>query len=409
MIGTVFRIGFMRLRNNPLELLLVFVVPIVFFSIFAMIFGKGIGSGQTGAVKVLLVDEDDTDISRRLIATLRADAGLTDVSTKAALAPDRVDVANGPLNRDRALEQVRNGRAKVAIVLVSGFGEDLQFSDDPRVVLLADTSDEIAPKLAEAVVRKALGQETGIIQRDRAKRRIALLPPKLQERFRGLADEPEPSMREGLVVVEAVLASDKVNPRISMYAAGIAVLFVLFSATGSAGTLLEEHEAGTLERLLSSQVSVTQLLAGKWLFVAAIGLLQVIVMFVWARLVFGVELFSHLPGFFAMAISTSSAAASLAILLATVCRTRSQLNGVAMIVVLTMSALGGSMVPRYIMSESMQRFGYITFNTWALEGFEKVFWRNQPVTALWPEIGVLLGASVVMLVAARVFARRWEP
>ena len=110
-----------------------------------------------------------------------------------------------------------------------------------------------------------------------------------------------------------------------------------------------------------------------------------------------------------MAIPTAAAAASLAILLATLCRSRTQLNGVALIVVLTMSALGGSMVPRYIMSEDMRQFGLITFNAWSLEGFEKIFWRDRPVFEVWPQVLVLLGASVVMMIAARVFARRWEP
>ena len=40
MILTILRILFLRLRNNPLELLLVFVMPVVFFSIFAAIFSN---------------------------------------------------------------------------------------------------------------------------------------------------------------------------------------------------------------------------------------------------------------------------------------------------------------------------------------------------------------------------------
>lgn len=409
MIGTVIRIGLLRLRNNPLELVLVFVVPVIFFSIFALIFGKGIGSGQTSAVKVLLVDEDGSTISRRLLEQLKADEGLTDVSTDAALAPDRVDAGTGPLTRDVARERVRDGKAKVAIVIEQGFGEAMMFAEEPKVALLADTSDEIAAQLTEAIVRQAMGRESGTIQRDRAKRRIDLLPPESRDKLKRLTQQAEDNSLENAVVVEDVLASDKVNPRISMYAAGIAVLFVLFSASGAGATLLEEQEAGTLERLLSSQLSVTQLLAGKWLFIAAIGLLQLVVMFAWAQLVFGVEFLQHLPGFFAMAIPTAAAAASLAILLATLCRSRTQLNGVALIVVLTMSALGGSMVPRYIMSEQMRQFGLVTFNAWSLEGFEKIFWRDRPVFEVWPQVLVLLGASVAMMIAARVFARRWEP
>ncbi|NNE00948.1 MAG: ABC transporter permease, partial [Pirellulaceae bacterium] len=101
-------------------------------------------------------------------------------------------------------------------------------------------------------------------------------------------------------------------------------------------------------------------------------------------------------------------ASSLSLLLATVCHSRSQLNGVSVILILTMSALGGSMVPRYIMSEELRQYGLLTFNAWALDGFDKVFWRDLPVRELAPQLIVLWTTAVVMAIAARLFARRWE-
>jgi ABC-2 type transport system permease protein len=56
----------------------------------------------------------------------------------------------------------------------------------------------------------------------------------------------------------------------------------------------------------------------------------------------------------------------------------------------------------------MQKVGLITFNAWALDGYLKVFWREAPLTALWPQAAVLLGLTLVFLGAARLFARRWE-
>jgi len=38
----------------------------------------------------------------------------------------------------------------------------------------------------------------------------------------------------------------------------------------------------------------------------------------------------------------------------------------------------------------------------------KVFWREAPLTALLPQVGMLAGFQVVFLVLARLFARRWE-
>jgi ABC-2 type transport system permease protein len=193
-----------------------------------------------------------------------------------------------------------------------------------------------------------------------------------------------------------------------MYAAGIAVMFLLFGASGGGGVLLEERENTTLDRLLSTQMTMDQLLLGKWFYLTGLGFTQVCVMFVWGQIVFGVDLLGHLDGFVMMTLVTSSAAAAFGLLLATLCKTRGQLNGLSVILILTMSALGGSMVPRYVMSAKMREVGLWTFNAWALDGYDKVFWRDQPVSALWPQLGVLMAAGIAFLLVARMLAVRWE-
>src|SRR6185503_15728124 len=145
---------------------------------------------------------------------------------------------------------------------------------------------------------------------------------------------------------------------VSFYAAGIGVMFLLFSVSGASGSLLDEVDTG------------------KWLFISLLGMLQLTVMFLWGRLAFGLDLFHHLPGFVVMTAFTAAAAAGFGLMLATLARTRAQLSGMSTIVILTMSSLGGSMFPRFLMSETMQKLGLLTFNAWALDGYLKVFWRD---------------------------------
>jgi ABC-2 type transport system permease protein len=159
---------------------------------------------------------------------------------------------------------------------------------------------------------------------------------------------------------------------------------------------------------MCSSLGMRRLLAGKWLLLTLVGVAQVTVMFAWAQLAFGVDLLGHLPGFAAMTFVTAGAASSLALALAALCRTRAQLNAVGIVLVLSMSALGGSMVPRYVMSGTMQELGRLTFNAWALDGYTKVFWRGLPLRALVPEMAVLVAAAVALFVLARLLARRWE-
>jgi ABC-2 type transport system permease protein len=186
-------------------------------------------------------------------------------------------------------------------------------------------------------------------------------------------------------------------------------MFLLFSSVGGAGgALLEEAEAGTLERLLSTNLGMTGVLIGKWIFLALVGFAQLTVMFIWGQLVFGLPLLGHLPGFAVMTIVTAGAAAALGVVLATIARTRAQLSGFSTILILTMSALGGSMFPRFLMSEGMQKVGLLTFNAWALDGYLKVFWRQAAVWELWPQVAVLVALTLAFLSIARLMARRWE-
>jgi len=155
-------------------------------------------------------------------------------------------------------------------------------------------------------------------------------------------------------------------------------------------------------------VTMSQLLLGKLGYAALLGFLQLTVMFLWGAFAFQVELFRHLGGFLIMAVVTSLASAGLGLALAASCKTRAQLSSLTTLVVLVMSALGGSMVPRFIMPAFLQKVGFLTFNAWAIDGFTKVFWREEPLSHLWPQVLVLLGAAAVLFAIARKLARRWE-
>ena len=103
------------------------------------------------------------------------------------------------------------------------------------------------------------------------------------------------------------------------------------------------------------------------------------------------------------------------LVLATACRTRQQLGGTSSIIILIMSALGGSMVPRVIMPKFMETTSLFTINGWALDGFLKVFWYDDPhrtvlqaLIGLLPQLAMLSSFTMVFLATARTLARRWE-
>ena len=204
------------------------------------------------------------------------------------------------------------------------------------------------------------------------------------------------------------VVGSKDNPIIAFYAAGIGVMFLLFTATGAGGALLDEVESGTLDRILSTRVSMSALLAGKLVYLWTLGAVQLIVMFLWGAIVFGVPLASHLRGFAIMTAATALTCSAFGLLLASAARTRAQLGAISTLAVLTISALGGSMFPRFLMPEAMQRASLVLFNSWALDGFVDVFWRELPLSALVAPVAVLVSWAVAFFLAARRLTRRWE-
>ena len=439
MITTILRIAWINFTRDRVAQLMSFVLPVVFFSIFALVFGGQAGSG-TPKVKIALVDEDGSAASRRLADALGREPSLTVQRTaKEKDGAKAKDGAPVPLDRERARALVHDGEVPVALVLPKGLGETIgsfgQGGEGKKIELLADPADPIASQVVIGLIQKAvmtslpdLVAERGISLFDRygggltKEQRTAVdgWLPQLRKRAEtpaGTAQEgaagaaSSSASMPGLVPVEVVDVIRAGNPKkgiVAFYAAGIGVMFLLFTASAAGGALIEEVESGTLERLLSSRLGMGRLLLGKWLWLVLLGSAQLVVMFGWGALVFGLDFLPHLAGFAAMTAVTASAAGGFGLLLASLCRSRAQLGGISTVVILVMSALGGSMFPRFLMSPAMQKMGLFTFNGWALDGFVKVFWRDATLLQLWPQLLVLAGLAAVFLTLARLAARRWE-
>lgn len=424
MIGSVVRASWLTLSRDRAALALTFAVPIVFFSIFAAIFGGQRDAG-TRKVRLLAVDEDRTARSERLLAALGAEPAF---DLRRAPAAKQSEPAPPPYDRAAAERAVRDGEASVTLVVPAGFGAaPFAFGPataaKPRLLLLADSSDPIASQMAAGLLQKALMTgmgdaflEGGIESLDR----VAGFDAAQRERLAALlaearaADASGPAGeggRAGLPVeieVRDLLGETKRNPMIAFYAAGLGVMFLMFSAAGAGGALIEERESGTLDRLLSTRLTMGTLLAGKLAYLTSLGLVQISVMFLWGWAVFGLELPGHLAGFALMAAPTALATSAFGLVLAAVCRTRKQLVAVSNLVILSISALGGSMFPRFLMPEGLKKLSLVAFNSWALEGFLDVFWREAPLAALLPEIAVLVAWAALFFLVARRVARRFE-
>ena len=421
MIPTLLRIALTSLRRDRVVQAMTFLLPVIFFSIFAFLFGSQ-GRDVTSRIDVAVVDEDHSEQSGRLVSALRQEKSLR-IRTRARRPGEAPDTTRNVISRMSALELVKGGVVPVAIVIPRGFRAVFgSFGDSvPQIELLSDRADPVAPQVVNGLLQKTVmtgapdlfaRQGIGLFEKYGG----PLTPQQKQAMdswSTSLGDSAgaTQSGQQSLVPVRIVdvLGESKSSWLIALTAAGIAVMFLLFSASGAGGTLLDEVETGTLERLLTSRAGMGTVLMGKWLFIVLMGVFQITVMFVWGMFVFKLDLMSHLPGFFIMTFFTAAAAGGFGLVLATLCKTRQQLGGISTILILTQSAVGGSMFPRFAMSEQVRAIGrYTTFNANALDGFEKVFWREAPLIQLWPQVLVLAVLTIVFLTVARLLARRWE-
>lgn len=376
MIFTVFRVSLLYLLRDRVALVLTFVLPLVFYSVFAMVFAP-MDRATPRPVKTTVLVDPGAPFASRLADRLAAEPGL-EVTRE---DPDR---------REAALEALRKGRVAVVLSLPAGLGPSFAgAAKDGQAELYVDRANP----LTERLVR-------GLLQAGAAE----LIAGSYGALGTGRVGEPL-----AVRVVDVLGGSDK-RPSISFFAAGLGVMFLMFAVTGRSAILLEERESGVLGRLMAARVGMSRLLLGRWLFLAVLGATQVLVMFLWAAAVFGLDLFTprHFTGFLATTLAAAAAAAAFGLILSAVCRTRAQLNGVAVVVILTLSVIGGNMFPSFLMPAGMQSIGRLTFNSWALEAYRKVFWYEQPVSGLVPEIVALLGVTVVFLVLARWVAGNWR-
>jgi ABC-2 type transport system permease protein len=424
MIFAVARTHFAKLKRDRAAFVLAFIVPVVFFSVFASIFGGSSSRATTRQIAIAVVDEDGTESSRRFVEALKREKGLRVIDVQELPGGRKSKIADAAA----AEKMVRDGDVPLALVVPKGFGATpIRFGPSaggPTLSILADTSDPIAPQVVSGLLQKVVMTsmpdrmaESGIEQIDRwgggltpeQRENLQKNVAALRERPRGGGSSAGPE-GGGLVPVKVrdVLGEKKKSPTVAVFAAGLGVMFLLFSAAGAGGALIEEVESGTLDRVLSTRVTMTELLLGKLLYLSTVAVAQLTVMFVWGEIFFGLELHRHIPGFLVMTVVTALAASAFGLVLAAMSRTRMQLVALSNLLILVMSALGGSMFPRYLLSEKVQKIGLVTLNAWAIDGFMKVFWRDAPLTALAPQVASLLAGAVILFILARRVARRWE-
>ncbi|WP_375320906.1 ABC transporter permease [Aliivibrio logei] len=189
------------------------------------------------------------------------------------------------------------------------------------------------------------------------------------------------------------------------------IVFGLFFVIIPMSTIfISERKQNTLMRLSTMNLSLPVLFGGKILPYMLINQVQV-----WLMIGVGmyiVPLFGAAPltiggsvlGLVLVSLSLSLSAIGLSILVATAVDSIEQATTIGGIINILLGAIGGVMVPKFVMPEAMQTFSNISPMSWGLEGFLDIFLRRGSVMDVLNEaMALTLFGVVSLLIASIVF------
>lgn len=181
---------------------------------------------------------------------------------------------------------------------------------------------------------------------------------------------------------------------------GFALLFSAYSIVFGIGEILNDKEHHTWDRLLQSPVSTSSILIGNTLTTLLVGFIQMAIIFIGGRLLFGIDLGSQMPLVLTVSAAFIFSLTGLGLFLASMLRSHAQLSAVTPILLTSFAMLGGCMWPLEIVtSKILLALSFITPHRWALEALENVMLKGLDISSAFLPVSVLLAMGTVFIAA----------
>lgn len=383
-------------------LLVLFIMPAVFILIMSLAMRDTFSERHQVEIDYLLHDADQSEASAALSDKLAGIAGFTQRS------PDGLDELT-------AVEKlVATDRYKFALVIPQGFAE--------RLSSLDEQGDGETKPMLELMVAPTV-------------------TPQMQTLFSLALEDILKAIRVGLLLKQLPAEVQSAMPRLDTVLGGVQLashyvyqdsqpekpptsvqqsvpawlVFAMFFVIIPLSTaFIIERQQGSLLRLRIMNISSFSLIAGKILPYYVINQVQMVIMvLVGIYLVpkFGgdsLELGGSLGGLFIISSACSLAAIAYALLITTLANTHTQATTMGGISNIIFGALGGVMVPKFVMPPFMQDLADISPMSWGLEGFLDIFLRHAAWQEVLPEAGALLVfAGICLALATLAFSRNY--
>lgn len=362
----------LRDRN---ALLMMFLVPMLIISVSGLALGGDYE--QNIRISVLVVDLDNDEISRGLVEFLE-DIDILDVDMES--------------NEFAARERVKNQEYGRLIIIPLGFTESVMTGQDTELLIITNPTEESQNTVLEKIVE---GYASRISTNVVVVKTVGAygIPVYTEEQIMEIVDTAEQFVQPPPVevTIESTASSLAEFSAFTQYVPGFAVMFLLFTTVqiGSV-SLIKEQEAGTLRRLVTAPISRVEIIGGKIASTFIRGFVQLTVLMYFGNVVFDLNLGSDTLALLILIAAITLASTGLGLLVAVLVKTADQADSVSLLLVLIMSAVGGSWWPLFIEPQFMQDMAHFTITAWAMEGFYDLIYFDLGLAGIVEEVGVLV-------------------
>lgn len=393
-----------------------FLMPAMFIFVMSNALAGTFSSDSGKLINVLVVNQDRGAIGATLAADLKSGGGIN----------FETDWNGDDLTRDGAEKLIVDHERDMAIVIPSDFSASIENGSHATLELIADpaTSDQVLGPVKSALIgigQQAIAQSLmpiGIetlfaaINQSGGSVPAAVEPQLLQTASQNFSDSAA-NLLELKQTQPAGMHVEQFPNTVQQNVPGWTLFGVFFIAQALAISILDEKRIGSFRRLLAAPMSRATILLGKLSAHMILNLIQIVLMFAVGVFILPLTglpqltLGDHPEGLILVSICASLAANGLGLLLASLGKTAEQIGGLSSLLVVTLAAIGGVMVPRFVMPQFMQTLSFISPHAWALNAYQDILVRGYGVAQILPECGALLVFAAVFFGIA-LWRFKWD-
>jgi ABC-2 type transport system permease protein len=359
-IKAVSRKEFYHLIRDFRSMYLAFIIPLLLILMFGYALSLDVDN-----IRIVIVDHDRTELSRDFIRKLNASSYF--------------DVIHHLRDTVAAIRYLDQGSTIMAIIIPSGWTEDMKADREAPMQVLLDGSDPNFAGLSRGYI-------TAFVESYNRDRLMEFLNRTGRERIK-----PPVDGRIRVWFNEDLESQNFIVPGI------IAIIIMIVGAMLTSLVIAREYENGTMETIRSLPIRGEEFLIGKAIPYFLIALTDVLVAVFMGQVLFGVVMKSS---FWLMVLASTlyiSVALSLGLLISTVTKSQLVANQMAILITFLPSLLLSNFVfPVENMPKIFQLLTYIIPATYFIDILNGLYLRSLGLDHLWPSYLVLVGMLMVL-------------